>query len=76
MPGGDGTGPPGGGGPRSGRQLGGRGQGQGRNRALWGGAGPGGECACPTCGARMPHRAGTPCSDASCPQCGTKMVRA
>jgi predicted RNA-binding Zn-ribbon protein involved in translation (DUF1610 family) len=39
------------------------------------GAGPGGECVCPSCGARLPHQAGAPCYDISCPKCGTKMVR-
>lgn len=63
MPGGDGTGPPGGG----------RGSGRmGGNRA---GAGPGGECVCPGCGARVPHGKGTPCYKINCPECGTKMVR-
>jgi len=64
MPRGDGTGPPRGGGQRGGRMRG--------TRA---GAGPGGECVCPKCRARVPHQAGTPCYNVSCPKCGTKMVR-
>jgi hypothetical protein len=64
MPRGDGTGPPQGPAQRSGRMQG--------NRA---GAGPGGNCVCPSCGEKAPHRQGTPCFDLKCPKCGTKMVR-
>jgi predicted RNA-binding Zn-ribbon protein involved in translation (DUF1610 family) len=39
------------------------------------GAGPGGNCVCPSCGTIVPHEVGTPCYDISCPKCGTKMVR-
>jgi hypothetical protein len=39
------------------------------------GAGPGGDCICPSCGARLPHQVGTPCYNLSCPKCGTKMGR-
>jgi hypothetical protein len=71
MPRGDGMGPPWGSGPGTGR---GRGAGRmGGNRP---GAGPGGECVCPSCGHRVPHQAGTPCYSVSCPKCGTRMVRA
>ena len=72
MPRGDGTGPPQGG-PGSGRGIGGRGAGRmGGNRP---GAGPGGDCICPSCGARLPHQVGTPCYNLNCPKCGAKMVR-
>jgi hypothetical protein len=39
------------------------------------GAGPGGACVCPSCGARLPHQVGTPCYNLSCPKCGAKMTR-
>lgn len=64
MPAGDGTGPPKGSGQRGGR-LGG-------NRR---GAGPTGNCVCPSCGEKVPHGRGVPCYDMSCPKCGTRMVR-
>jgi hypothetical protein len=64
MPRGDGTGPPTGRGQRGGRMQG--------NRA---GAGPGGNCVCPSCGEKVPHQAGIPCYSVSCPKCGTKMTR-
>ncbi|MBM3120095.1 MAG: hypothetical protein FJ006_11240 [Chloroflexi bacterium] len=71
MPRGDRTGPPtGSDSGRGGRfdRLGGSG-----NRP---GAGPGGECVCPNCGAKLPHQAGIPCYSVSCPKCGADMVRA
>jgi len=64
MPKGDGTGPPKGATRRGGRMCG--------NRA---GAGPEGNCICPNCGEKLPHKQGTPCYKVSCPICGTKMVR-
>jgi hypothetical protein len=64
MPRGDGTGPPTG-----------RGQRGGRMRGNQPGAGPGGNCVCPSCGEKVPHKQGTPCYAISCPKCGTKMVR-
>lgn len=69
MPRGNGTGPPGGGGS-------GRGGRAGRMGGTRPGAGPGGDCICPNCGAKVPHQAGTPCYKLSCPKCGTKMARA
>lgn len=75
MPRGDGTGPPNGGGPRSGRGLGQGGRGQGRMQGSRPGAGPNGFCACPACGAKAAHQRGNPCYNMSCPKCGTKMVR-
>ena len=67
MPFRDGTGPLGQG-PRTGRGMG-RG---GGNRQ---GAGPGGNCICPACGAKIPHQAGAPCASMNCPKCGAYMIR-
>ncbi len=75
MPRGDGTGPPGGGGPRTGRGTGVGGAGRGRMGGTRPGAGPGGGCVCPSCGTRAPHQVGTPCYNMSCPKCGAKMLR-
>ncbi|HEX76001.1 MAG TPA: hypothetical protein G4O12_05375 [Dehalococcoidia bacterium] len=68
MPRGDGTGPPWESGPGTGR-------GAGRMGGTRPGAGPSGNCICPSCGTRAPHQAGAPCYNLSCPKCGTKMVR-
>lgn len=76
MPRGNGAGPPWGSGPGTGRGTGREGMGAGRMRGTRAGAGPSGACVCPSCGARMPHQAGTPCYDLSCPKCGVKMARA
>ena len=73
MPFGDGTGPTGQGPGQGGGR--GRGRGQGRRRGPSGTAGLGGFCVCPSCGAKIPHRAGTPCGSLNCPQCGNGMVR-
>ena len=64
MPGGDGGGP-----PTSRNQRGGR---KGGNRP---GAGPTGNCVCPSCGEKVPHQRGVPCYSISCPKCGIRMVR-
>jgi len=72
MPRGDGTGPLGQG-PGTGRGLG-----RGVRRGRMGGSqrlGPGGECVCPNCGAKVDHKLGVPCYEMDCPKCGTKMVR-
>ena len=78
MPFGDGTGPRGQG-PGTGRGRGGAGMGAGGGRGRMGGtrpgAGPGGDCLCPSCGARATHRVGVPCNESKCPKCGTPMVR-
>ena len=71
MPRGDGTGPRGQG-PGSGRGMGGRNTPTGRFST---GAGPGGECVCPSCGAVQTHKPGQPCTEIECPKCGTLMVR-
>ena len=75
MPRGNGMGPPWGSGPGTGRDAGRGSKGMGRMRGTRPGAGSGGDCVCPNCGARMPHQIGTPCYNLSCPECGTKMVR-
>jgi hypothetical protein len=72
MPRGNGTGPAGGG---RGME---RGRGQGGGRGQMGGpfaAGPGGNCICPSCGAKMPHIVGQPCNQRVCPKCGVRMTR-
>ena len=55
---------------------GGAGRGGGRGRMGGYGLGPGGECVCPNCGYRIPHRRGVPCAQEICPKCGARMVRA
>jgi len=37
--------------------------------------GEGGECICPKCETRIPHRQGVRCHDEPCPQCGAKLLR-
>jgi len=39
------------------------------------GAGPGGDCVCPNCGHKEPHKRGQPCFERICPACGTALVR-
>ncbi len=75
MPRGDGTGPSGQG-PGTGRGMGrGGGRGMGRMGGTRAGAGIGGNCICPSCGATASHQAGVPCYQVSCPKCGNKMAR-
>ncbi|HZK09858.1 MAG TPA: hypothetical protein VFD08_02190 [Clostridia bacterium] len=38
-------------------------------------AGPQGYCKCPSCGEKIKHKPGLPCTSRSCPKCGTKMLR-
>jgi len=73
MPRGDGTGPYGQG-PGTGRGLG-RGAGRDRMGGNRPGAGPNGNCVCPSCGTKIAHQAGVPCYDVTCPKCGAKMIR-
>lgn len=73
MPRGDGTGPFGGG-SGTGRGMG-RGGGQGRMGGNRAGAGPGGNCVCPSCKTKVIHQVGTPCASMNCPKCGIRMVR-
>jgi len=72
MPGGDKTGPQGQG-AGTGRGMGSRGGGRGRGGGN--AAGPGGDCICPNCGARVAHQLGTPCFEQKCPKCGATMTR-
>ena len=37
--------------------------------------GSGGNCICPKCGHKTPHRRGVPCQEEKCPECSTKMLR-
>lgn len=73
MPFGDGTGPLSQG-PGAGRGFG-RGRGRGRRGGNRPGAGPGGFCICPSCGTKLQHQVGTPCTSLDCPKCGNRMVR-
>ena len=38
-------------------------------------AGPCGDCVCPNCGNRIPHRTGFPCMNQTCTKCGARMIR-
>jgi len=51
-----------------------RGMGRGRMGGPFA-AGPGGNCICPKCGYKMPHKAGVPCYKQECQKCGAKMTR-
>jgi hypothetical protein len=65
--------------PGRGQGQGGRGQnqsGMGRGAGGGRGLGPGGECLCPECGKKAPHKRGVPCFEQKCPACGTPMTRA
>ncbi len=70
MPRGDGTGPLGKG-AGTGRCMGG-GQGRGGGFRL----GPEGYCVCTSCGEKVPHTVGVPCTSIVCPKCGSPMTRA
>jgi hypothetical protein len=37
--------------------------------------GPEGDCVCPRCEARIPHRRGVRCEEERCPSCGIRMLR-
>lgn len=39
------------------------------------GAGEGGNCICPNCGAKTPHQTGAPCYNQICPKCGTRTIK-
>lgn len=64
MPFGDGAGLLGQG-PGTGRGMG-RGGGKGRMGGNRPGAGPAGNCICPSCGAKVPHQVGVPCYNVNC----------
>jgi hypothetical protein len=63
-----------------GRGLGRRGnKGQGRRmgrRRGFGAAASDDQCVCPSCGHKIAHVAGQPCSRQVCPSCNTRMTRA
>lgn len=65
MPRGDGTGP-------IDRSFG---KGRGRMKGNKQGAGISGYCICPSCGCKVEHQQGTPCSSIICPSCGQMMRR-
>ncbi len=73
MPLGDGTGPEGMG-PGTGRGAC-SGRGHGRMGGDKPGSGPGGDCVCPSCGAKATHTRGLPCATRKCPKCGARMTR-
>jgi len=52
-----------------------QGQGRGRGGGMGVGRGPGGNCVCPNCGERVPHKRSIPCAEMKCPKCGINMVR-
>lgn len=37
--------------------------------------GPTGNCICPKCGYKQPHKRGVPCQEERCPKCNGKMLR-
>jgi cation diffusion facilitator family transporter len=39
------------------------------------GKGPSGDCVCPQCGYKVPHKRGIPCSSLKCPKCKINLVR-
>jgi len=49
--------------------------GRGKNIGDKPGAGPAGNCICPSCGAKIPHTVNSPCNEVKCPKCGTTMTR-
>ena len=54
---------------------GGRGERRGSGQKGGFGAGPGGDCVCPSCGKTTPHDRGVPCIEVHCPECGSGMTR-
>jgi hypothetical protein len=64
MPRGDGNGPPAA-----------RTQRNGRMRGNQPGGGPIGQCICPKCGEKLPHKRGVPCYSIHCPKCQSVMTR-
>jgi hypothetical protein len=73
MPFGDGTGPVGQGSGRGNAM--GRRQSRGRMGGNRSGIGPGGNCVCTSCGAKLAHQQGVPCYSMNCPKCGASMMR-
>lgn len=50
-------------------------RGKGRKGGVRAGSGPVGNCVCPSCGTKVPHKRGVPCYSLRCPNCGTQMVK-
>ncbi len=65
---GAGSGPGDADGPRGGGMM-------GRGRKGGQGKGPDGNCICPDCGEKIPHKRGLPCVEMVCPRCGSAMTR-
>lgn len=65
MPGGDGRGPYGDGLGRGAKKM-------RQNQSVVGAVG---ECVCPNCGNKIPHKRAVPCNQIVCPNCGIKMIR-
>jgi predicted RNA-binding Zn-ribbon protein involved in translation (DUF1610 family) len=51
------------------------GKGMGRMGGTRPGAGLGGQCICPACGAKVEHQGRISCYNVSCPKCGAQMTR-
>jgi hypothetical protein len=65
-----------GGGGKGGGGRGGSGAGMGGGGSGGGGRmGASGNCICPKCERRTPHRPGAPCIEERCPECGVALVR-
>jgi len=60
--------------PPGGRFRSSRRGGRGRQPSGFG-LGPEGECICPECGTKTPHKRGVPCYNHKCPQCASLMAR-
>jgi hypothetical protein len=58
-----------------GREVGFGAAGRSRRNGNRAGAGTGGVCVCPHCGATLPHQRGVPCFQTTCPDCGAAMLR-
>ena len=55
--------------------AGGQGQGRGKGGGNRPGVGPSGNCICPKCGYKEPHKVSVRCIDQKCPKCGSRLIR-